>query len=141
MNNTSKNRKLGPRSEVTGVSFVNEAKLLLACCLISLNNIDIPYFYETIGSASILGSLSPLLCVTDEQLISIYQSCGFFDVKRNFVDTIFQAFIEGLNVQIDIKRYKKPTSPIVSLLVRIGQGSYPSKPLHEVKDKLQPPNQ
>jgi hypothetical protein len=83
MNNTSKNRKLGPSSEVTGVSFVNEAKLLLTRCLVCLNNIDVPYFYETIGSESIPGSLSHMLCVTDEQLMSIYQSCGFFNVKRN----------------------------------------------------------
>jgi hypothetical protein len=142
MNNTSQNRKLGPSSEVTGVSFVDEAKLLLARCLVSLNNIDIPYSYDTIGSASIPVSLSHLLCVTDEQLMSIYKSCGFFNVKRNcFSDTIFQDFIEGSNVWTDITRCKKPASPICSLLVRIGQGSYPSKPLHQVKDKLQPPNQ
>jgi hypothetical protein len=71
MNNTSKNRKLGPSSEVTGVSFVDEAKLLLVRCLLSLHNIDVPYFYETIGSAKIPGSLSHILCVTDEQLMSI----------------------------------------------------------------------
>jgi hypothetical protein len=116
--------------------------LLLAHCLLSLNNIYLPYFYKTIGSASISGRLSHLLCVTDEQLMSIYQSWGFFNVKRNcFSNTIFQAFIEGLNVWIDIARYKKPASPICSLLVRIGQGSYPSKPLHhQVKDQQQPPN-
>jgi hypothetical protein len=142
MNNTSKSRKLGPSSDVTGVSFVDEAKLLLAHCLVSPNNIDVPYFYETIGSTIIPGSLSHLLCVTDEQLMSIYKSCGFFNVKRNCSsDTIFQAFIEGLNVWTDITRYKKPASPMCSLLVRITQGSYPSKPLHQVKDKLQPPNQ
>jgi hypothetical protein len=142
MNNTSKNRKLGPSSEVTDVSFVDEAKLLLARCLVSLNNSDKPYFYNTFGSASIPGSLSHMLCVTDEQLMSIYQSCGFFNVKRNCLsDTIFQAFLQGLNVWIDITRYKKPAYPILSLLVRIGQGSYPSKPLHQVKSKLWPPNQ
>jgi hypothetical protein len=56
--------------------------------------------------------------------------------KNCFSDTIFQAFIEGLNVRIHITRYKKPASPIHSLLVRIGQGSYPSKSLHQVKDQL-----
>jgi hypothetical protein len=82
MNNTSKTRKLGPSSEVTSVPFVDEAKLLLARCLVSLSNIDIPYFCETIGSASIPGSLSHLLCVTDEQLMTIYQSCGFFNNEK-----------------------------------------------------------
>jgi hypothetical protein len=107
--------------------FLSIAGLLLARCLVSLNNIDIPYFYETIGSASIPGILSHLLCVTDEQLMTIYQSCGFFNGKRNcFFNTIFQAFIEGLNVRIDITRYKKPASLIHSFLVRIGQGSYPA---------------
>jgi hypothetical protein len=99
MNNTSKTRQLGPSSEDSGISFVDEAKLLLARCLVSLNNIDVPYFYKTIGSANIPGSLSHLMCVTDEQLMSICKFCGFFNVKRNcFSDTIFQAFIEGLNV-------------------------------------------
>jgi hypothetical protein len=74
--------------------------------------------------------------------MTIYRYCGLYNVKRNrFSDTIFQAFIEGLNVRIDIlTRYKKPASSICSLLVRIGQGSYPSKPLHQVKDQLHPPN-
>jgi hypothetical protein len=86
---------------------------LHARCLVSLNNIDIPYFYKTIGSTSIPGNLSHLLCVTDEQLMTIYQSCGFFNVKINcFSDTIFQAFIDGLNVPIGITRYKNPTTKI-----------------------------
>jgi hypothetical protein len=143
MNNTSKNRKLGPCSEVTGVSFVNEAKVLLARCLVSLDNIYGAYYYEVIGTASIPGSLSHLLCFTDQQLMTIYRySYGFYkNVKRNcFPDTIFQAFIEGLNVLIDITRYKRPASPIGSLLVMIGRGSYLSKPLHQAKDQLQPPN-
>ena len=72
MNNTSKNRKPAPSSEVTGVSFVDEAKLLLARCLVSLNDIVGAYYYEVIGTASIPGSLSHLLCVTDDQLMAIY---------------------------------------------------------------------
>jgi hypothetical protein len=90
MNNTSKTRKLGPSSEVpSSVPIVDDAKLVLARGLASLNNIDVPYFYKTTGSASIPGSLSHLLCVTDEQLMTIYQSCGFFNMKRNcFFDTI-----------------------------------------------------
>jgi hypothetical protein len=114
---------------------------LLARCLVSLNDIDGAYYYKVIGIATIPGSLSHLLCVTDKQRGTIYRYYGFYNVKRNcFSNTIFQAFIEGLNVWIDITRYKKPASPICSLLVRIGQGSYPSKPLHQVKDQLQPPN-
>jgi hypothetical protein len=139
--NTSKTRKLVVSSDATSVPFVDEAKILLARCLVSLNMIDVAYFYEAIGSASIPGSLSHLLCVTDQQLMRIYQSCGFFNVKRNrFSDTIFQGFIEGLDVQISITRYKKPTSKIRSLLVNIGQGSYPAKPLQQVRNELQPPN-
>ena len=141
MSNTSKTRKLVASSDATSVPFVDEAKLLLARCLVSLNMIDGAYFYKAIGSASIPGSLSHLLCVTDQQLMTIYQSCGFFDVKRNcFSDTIFQGFIEGLDVQISITRYKKPTSKIRFLLVKIGQGSYPAKPLQQVRNGLQPPN-
>jgi hypothetical protein len=141
MSNTSKTRKLVASSDATSVPFVDEARLLLARCLVSLDMIDGAYFYEAIGSASIPGSLSHLLCVTDQQLMTIYQSCGFFNVKRNcFSDTIFQGFIEGLNVQISITRYKKPTSKIRSLLVKIGQGSYPAKPLQQVRNGLQPPN-
>ena len=74
MSNTSKNEKLGASTEVTSVKFVDEAKLLLARCLVSLNKIDGAYFYEDIGTASIPGSLSHRLCVTDEQLMTIYQS-------------------------------------------------------------------
>ena len=87
MNNTSKNRKPGPSSEVTSVPFVDEAKLLLARCLVSLNAIDGPYFYEVIGTASIPGSLSHVLCVTEEQLMTIYRCCGFYIVKNQEPDT------------------------------------------------------
>ncbi len=94
MNNTSKNRKPGPSSEVTSVPFVDEAKLLLACCLVNLNAIGGHYFHEVIGTASIPGSLSHLLCVTDEQLMTIYRSCGFYIVKRNYFSyTILQVWI------------------------------------------------
>ncbi len=141
MSNTSKTRKLVASSDATSVPFVDEAKSLLARCLVSLNMIDGAYFYEAIGSATIPGSLSHLLCVTDQQLMAIYQSCGFFNVKRDcFSDTIFQGFIEGLNVRITITRYKMPTSKGRVLLVRIGQGSYPDKPLQQVRNLLQPPN-
>jgi hypothetical protein len=108
MNNTSKNRKPAPSSEVTGVSFVDEAKLLLARCLVSLNDIVGAYYYEVIGTASIPGSLSHLLCVTDDQLMTIYRYCEFYNVKRNcFSDTIFHAFIKGLNVRIDIVKIQE----------------------------------
>jgi hypothetical protein len=94
MNNTSKNRKTGPSSEITGVSFVDEAKLLLARCLVSLNDIDGAYYYEVIGTASIPGSLSHLLCLSDDQLMTISRYCGFYIVKRNcFSDTIIQGFV------------------------------------------------
>jgi hypothetical protein len=79
-------------------------------------------------------SWSHLLCVTDEQLMTIYHYCGFYNVKINcFYDTAVQSFVEGLNVLIGITRYKNPTTKINSLLMKIGQGSYPSKPLHQVQ--------
>jgi hypothetical protein len=44
-------------------------------------------------------------------------------MKRNcFSETIFQAFIDGLNIPIGITRYKNPTAKIRSLLlINIGQ--------------------
>jgi endonuclease III-like uncharacterized protein len=93
---------------------------------------DGAYFYEAIGTTSIPGSLSHLLCVTDEQLMTIYRSCGFYNVKRNCLyDTILQGFIEGLNAPISITRYKNPATKIRSLLIKIGQGPKPCKPLHK----------
>jgi hypothetical protein len=62
MNNTSKTRKLRPSSEAISVPFINKARFLLAHCLVSLNTISGPYLYETVGSASIPGSLSIALC-------------------------------------------------------------------------------
>ena len=110
MSYRSRNVKPGASTEVTSVPFVDEAKLLLARCLVSLNKIDGAYFYDAIGTASIPGSLSHLLCVTDKQLMTIYQSCGFFNVKRNcFSDTMFQGFLDGLNVGISITRYRSST--------------------------------
>jgi hypothetical protein len=136
-----KNAKLGPSTEAASAQLPERAQLLFARCLILLNDIDGAYFYEAIRTASIPGSLSHLLCVTDEQLMTIYRYCGFYNVKRNcFYDTIVQGFIDGLNVPISITRYKNPTTKIRSVLMKIGQGSYPSKPLHQVKDQLQPPN-
>jgi hypothetical protein len=74
--------------------------------------------------------------------MTIYQSCGFFNVRRNcFSDTTFQAFIEGLNVGIAITRYRKAASNSRSLLIKIiGQESYPAKPLQQVRQEVQPPN-
>jgi hypothetical protein len=119
----SKNAKLGPSIEATSAQLPERAQLLLARCLVLLN-----------------GSLSHLLCVKDEQLMPIYHYCGFYNVKRNcFYDTIVQGVIEGLNVPNRITRYKNPTFKIRSLLMKIGQGSYLSKPLQQVKDQLQPP--
>ena len=116
MNKSSKNRKPAPSSEVTGVSFVDEAKSLLARCLVSLNDIDVAYFYEVIGTASIPGSLSHLRYVTDKRLMTIYRYRGFYNAKRNcFYDTTLQGFIEGLNVPISITRDKNPTTKIRSL--------------------------
>jgi hypothetical protein len=89
----SKNAKLGPRTETTTSKLLVRAQLSLACCLILLNNIDRPYFYEAIGISIIPGSLSHLLCITDTQLMAIYQSCGLYSVKRDhFIDPIFQAY-------------------------------------------------
>ena len=106
----SKNAKLGPSTESASAQLLERAQLLFASCLILLNDFDGAYYYEAIGTAGIPGSLSHQLCVTDEQLMTIYRYCGFYNVKRNcFSDTIFQAFIEGLNVRIDITRYSSPT--------------------------------
>jgi hypothetical protein len=137
----SKNANLGPSTEAASAQLPERAQLLFARCLILLHDIDGAYFFEAIMTTSIPGSLSHLLCVTDEQLMTIYRYCGFYNVKRNcFSDTVFQGFIHGLNVPISITRYKNPTIKICSLLIKIGQGSHPSKPLHQVKDHLQPPN-
>jgi hypothetical protein len=68
----SKNVKLlEPSSEAASAQLPDRAQLLLAHCLILLNNIDGACNYEAIGTASIPGSLSHMLCVTDEQLIVI----------------------------------------------------------------------
>ena len=42
--------------------------------------------------------------------------------------------------QLRDTRYKMTTSKGPVLLVRIGQGSYPDKPLQQVRNLLQPPN-
>jgi hypothetical protein len=102
----SKSAKLGPSTEAASAQLPERAQLLFARCLILLNDIDEAYFYEAIGTTSIPASLSHLLCVTDEQLMTIYRYCEFYNVKRNcFSETIFHAFIEDLNVRIDITRY------------------------------------
>jgi hypothetical protein len=137
----SKNAKLGPSTEATTSKLLERAQSLLARCLILLDNIDGPYFYEAIGSSIIPGSLSNLLCITDTQLMAIYQSCGFYSVKRDyFIDSIFQAFIEAFDIPIGITRYRDPKTRIRSLLIKIGQGAYPVKPLQQKKDQLQPPS-
>jgi hypothetical protein len=141
MSACSKNVKLGPRTEAASAQLLERAQLLFARCLIRLNNIDGAYFYKAIGTANIPGSPSHLLCVTDKQLMTIYRCCGFYNVKRNYLyNTTVQGFIVGLNVPISTTRYKNPTTKIRSLLMKIGQGLYPSKPLHQVKDQLQLPN-
>jgi hypothetical protein len=74
--------------------------------VILLNQIDGPYSYGMIGRAIIPGSLSHLLCIADGQLMTMYQSCGFYSLNTNCLsDTIFQGFIESLNILMDITRY------------------------------------
>jgi hypothetical protein len=119
---------------MTGISFVDEPELLLVHCLVSLNDINKAYYYKAIGTAT---SVMCYRQAADDNLPLLWiLQCE----KKLFSNYTFHAFVEGLNIWIDITRYKKPVSPICSLLVRIGQGSYPSKPLHQVKDQLQPPN-
>jgi hypothetical protein len=116
----SKKAKLGPSTEATTSKLLERAQSTLARCLILLNNIDGPYFYEAIGSSIIPGRLSHLLCITDTQLMAIYQSCGFYGVKRDhFIDSIFQAFIEALDIPIGITRYRDPKTRIRSLLIKL----------------------
>jgi hypothetical protein len=92
--------QLGPSLEAASdASLVERAQLLLAhCCLLCFKKIDVPaYFCKAIGIAIILGSLSNLLCIRDEHIITIYQSCGFHNVKRNcFSDTSIQGFVKAL---------------------------------------------
>jgi hypothetical protein len=94
----SKTRKLGPSSEAASSAlFVEKVKLLLAHCFLRrLSEIHRPYFFEAIGSAIISGSLSHLLCITDEQLMIIGQSCGFYNVKINYFLTPFDTVPVGL---------------------------------------------
>jgi hypothetical protein len=70
-------------SSVPGDDAVFRIKAASSQLLILLNDINRAYFYEAIGTTSITGSLSYLLCVTDEQLMAIYRYCGFYNVKRN----------------------------------------------------------
>ncbi len=136
----SKSSQLGPSTEATTSKLLERAQSLLARCLILLDNIVGPYFYEAIGSSIIPSSLSNLLCITDTQLMAIYLPCGFYSVKRNhFIDSIFQAFIEAFDIPIGITRYRDPKRRIRSLLIKIGQGAYPAKPLQQKRDQLQPP--
>jgi hypothetical protein len=113
MSACAKNAKLGPSTEAASAQLLERAQSLFARCLILLNDIDGAYLYEAIETASIPGSLSHLLCVTDKQLMTIYRYCGLYDVKRDcFDDTTVQGFIEGLNVPISTSRYKNPTTKI-----------------------------
>jgi hypothetical protein len=99
MSACEKNAKLRPSTEAASAQLLERAQLLFARCLILLNDIDGAYFYEAIGTASIPGSLSHLLCVTDKQLMTIYCYCGFYNVKRDcFYDTTVQGFIDGLKM-------------------------------------------
>ena len=74
MSACSKNAKPGPITEAASAQLPERVQLLLARCLILLDDIDRAYFYVAIGTASIPGSLSHLLCITDEQLMAICQS-------------------------------------------------------------------
>jgi len=53
----SKNAKLGPSTEAASAQLPERAQLLLARCLILLNDIKGAYCYEAIGTSSIPGSL------------------------------------------------------------------------------------
>ena len=56
------------------------------------------------------------------------------------MDSIFQAFIEALDFPIRITRFRDLKTRIRSLLIKIGQGACPAKPLQQKRAPLQPPN-
>jgi hypothetical protein len=99
----SKNAKLGPSTEAASVQLPERAQSLLVCCLSSSNDIDGAYYYEAIGTASIPGSLSHLSCVTDEQLMTIYHYCGFYNVKRNLSKPLHQVKDQLQIVEVSIE--------------------------------------
>jgi hypothetical protein len=118
-----------------------KATKLLADCFIRLNEIDVPYFYDAIGSDIVPGSISHLLGINDVQIKQIYQACGFYNDKKScFAHAFFQGFIRAYDLPIDITRYKARGTTVNLNLVKIGQDRGQYKLGNQVKDGLEPPD-
>jgi hypothetical protein len=120
---------------------VKRAKSLFADTLLRLNEMDEPYFYFVIGTNNLPGSLSFLLGFTDAQLLSVYKFCGIYRSTRGyFSEDLFRDFLKEFHVPTDLLRYKNRKTGVRLVYLKIGQGSYPSKPAQQIKDDLKPPD-
>jgi hypothetical protein len=128
--------------QATGVNAntVERAKSLFSGTLLRLDEIDGPYFYEVSGDNNISGSLSFLLSVSDAQLLSVYKFCGFYSTTRScFSEDFFRTFLKAFNVPTNLLRYRNKKKGVRLLYLKIGKGSYLSKPAQQIKDELKPP--
>ena len=82
--------KMDKQTSGKNADIIERAKSLFSDTLLWLNEIDGPYFYDVTGTNHIPGSLSFLLCVTEAQLLSVYNICGFYSTTRScFSDDFF----------------------------------------------------
>jgi hypothetical protein len=132
--------KMDTQATGANADIVERAKLLFSGTLLRLNDTDGPYFYEVSGNNNISGSLSVLLGVSEQQLLSVYKFCGFYSTTRScFSEDFFRTFLKAFNVPTDLLRYKNRKTGVRLLYLKIGQGSYPSKPAQQIKHELKPP--
>jgi hypothetical protein len=73
----SKNAKLGPSTEVASAQLTERAQLLLARCLVLLDDIDGAYYYEAIGTGLLL---VVLLCTVKDAGLWIMGYDGTYTV-------------------------------------------------------------
>jgi hypothetical protein len=132
--------KMDKQAAGGNADIVERAKSLFSDTLLQVNASAGRYFYEVSGTHNVSGSLSFLLGVTDAQLLSVYKFCGFYSTTRRcFSDDFFQSFLKAFHLPIDLLHYKNRKTGDRLLYLRIGQGTYPSKPAQQIKDKVKPP--
>jgi hypothetical protein len=135
-----KGRALSPSFGQDIASSVENSKELLRCCLSSIHDLTLWYYYRISAEESIPGSLSYLLSIRGVDILEIFKICGFYNEKRGaFLFRVFETWVAASfdTRTMQVTTYCFPESPHTKiLLIKIGVGEHHCRPKAQLKEKL-----
>jgi hypothetical protein len=117
-------------------SGAENSKELLRACLQAIHEVTRRYYYHISAEESAPGSLSYLLDISEENLLEIFNICGFYDNKKSaFLLRAFETWVAGSFElgTVEVTSFRK------KIFIKIGTGQSPKKPAAQVADEIAPP--